>query len=51
MASKAVREEDKRTWLELAEKWRLLAIEAGRGAPQQAEQPQGKRTCDPEKRQ
>jgi hypothetical protein len=39
MAARGGREEDKRTWLELADKWQRLAEEAGsRG--QQAQQPQ-----------
>ena len=43
MAHRAQRDDDKFTWLELADKWQLLAEEAGsRG--QQAQQPQAKNT-------
>ena len=40
MAARAKSDEDKRPWLELAEKWQRLAVQAANSASsQQAEQP------------
>jgi len=41
MAARAKSDEDKRPWLELAEKWRRLAVQVADSIPpQQAQQPQ-----------
>jgi hypothetical protein len=49
MAARAKSDEDKRPWLELAEKWRRLAVQVADSIPsQQAQQPQPTKTFEKE---